>query len=104
MELRPGMEVEVVRGGMVLQSQISGCRFGDFLRFTLSSGRVLELTHQHLLETRHHGFDFADQVQRYNFVSVVDSTADSVHAMKWEDVVSVKRIQRVGVFSPITLN
>ena len=88
----------------MLQSQISGCRFGDFLRFTLSSGRVLELTHQHLLETRHHGFDFADQVQRYNFVSVVDSTADSVHAMKWEDVVSVERIQRVGVFSPITLS
>ena len=57
---------------------------GDVSRFIiLSSGRVLEL------ETRRHGFDFADQVQCYNFVSVLDSTADSEHTMKWEAVISV---------------
>ena len=37
-------------------------------------------------------------------MSVVDSTADSLHVIKSEAVVSVVRIHRIGVFSPITLS
>ncbi len=73
---------------------------GDFSRFiTLSSGRVLEL------ETRRHGFDFADQVQCYDFVSVVDSTADNVHVIKWEPLISVEEFTGLVCFfqSPLAV-
>ena len=81
-ELRLGMEVEVAVASSVFEelwclNHREVDVVGDFSRFIiLSSGRILEL------ESRRHGFDFSEQVQCYNLVSVVDSTADSVHVIK----------------------
>ncbi len=80
----------------------------NIISFTLSSGRVLELTRQHLLATWYSGFNFADHVQCGDLVSVTAAVADDNNSarvnMIWETVSAIDKIQRAGVFSPLTIS